>query len=372
MRMPVTVAHLVCSTGFYGAERWILTLARALDPARVRLLPVVVGSGEGADLVRQTFAAARCPAVQIAHGAKISVAAIRALRVLIRNRGVRVVHTHGFKADALGYLAARGAGVALVSTPHGWSADEGWRIALYEAVGRAFMKRCQRVYPLSGSLEADLLTRGFRRDRVRLVANAVDDEPLRPIFAEREAAGPRLRGMVLFVGRLIPAKGVFELVEGYARAALHGRPELRLVGDGPARPALQRRAAELGVGARVVFSGYVSDVREWLRRADALVLPSYSEGLPRVLMEAAAAGVPIVASDIAGVRQLIADDVNGLLVPRRDPGALAAALERLLADPALRRRLAGAARRTIDERHTAARQARAFEAEYLSLCGAAA
>jgi glycosyltransferase involved in cell wall biosynthesis len=142
---------------------------------------------------------------------------------------------------------------------------------------------------------------------------------------------------------------------------------LLLAGTGPAASELAQRAGALGLDGRVRLAGYVPDVVPILRQTWAVVLPSYSEGVPRVLMEACAAGVPIVASDIPGVRELIEHEQSGLLVPPRQRLPLARALERICADAALRRRLADGAQRVIARDFTAARQARRFAGEYRAL-----
>ena len=132
-------------------------------------------------------------------------------------------------------------------------------------------------------------------------------------------------------------KGAPLLLDAVARLAA-ARPGLRLtlVGDGPERPALEARAAELGLGARVAFTGYLTQdqVADTLARADALALPSFAEGVPVVLMEAMATGLPVVTTRIMGIPELVEDGVSGLLVPPGDLDALTAALDRLAGDPA--------------------------------------
>jgi glycosyltransferase involved in cell wall biosynthesis len=363
----LTVAQLVCPTGMYGAERWILTLARNLDQRKVSTVVVTFGSKPGALAVHRRFRESGVEAAHVDGRRKLSLAGVNELRCLMRERGVHVLHTHGFKADVLGYLAARGRPMALVSTPHGWSADEGWRIAAYERIGRVFARRFDRVYPLSAPLKADLLARGFRRDQVHVVRNAVEDGPLESVYRDRERHLGGHRGVILFVGRLAVSKGVLDLIGAFACAAIPPGTEVWMVGEGPARDLVLRRARSLGVASRVRLLGYVDDVRPALKAADVLVLPSYSEGIPRTLMEAGAAGVPTVASDILGVRELIEHERNGLLVPPRHPQLLAAALERIYADDGLRATIVRSARDVIQRHYTAARQAREFEGEYLRL-----
>jgi glycosyltransferase involved in cell wall biosynthesis len=158
---------------------------------------------------------------------------------------------------------------------------------------------------------------------------------------------------LLSVGRLEREKGHSVLLEAIARLSDRGIPvQLDLVGDGTLLDALRPRARELGVEDRVTFAGAVGQdrIQDHYRRADAFCLPSLGEGIPVVLMEALASGLPAVASNTMGIPELIEDGVTGLLVPAGRPDELAAAVERLAADPALRRALGERGRRkVIDE-----------------------
>ena len=156
---------------------------------------------------------------------------------------------------------------------------------------------------------------------------------------------------VVFVGRLDPVKGVPLLLEAFARArATHPEARLTIVGDGPARAALEARAQALGLGAAVAFLGYRAqdEVAGILAEVDMLVLPSFAEGLPVVLMEALASRIPVIASQVAGVPELVQDGVSGFVVPPGDLDTLTDRLCRLLADPALCARMGEAGRATVE------------------------
>jgi glycosyltransferase involved in cell wall biosynthesis len=130
------------------------------------------------------------------------------------------------------------------------------------------------------------------------------------------------------------------------------------VGEGPARAAVESEIGRLGLDAFVALTGDRDDVPELLATSDVFVLSSRSEGGPISVLEAMAAGLPVVASDVGGVREQVDEGVSGLLVPAGDPAALAAALERVLGDPQLRRDLGAAGRGLVRERFDLARQQR--------------
>lgn len=166
----------------------------------------------------------------------------------------------------------------------------------------------------------------------------------------RHRHGGELR--LLSVGRLEREKGHSVLLEALARVTERGiRSHLDLVGDGTGMESLQQRARELGIEDRVTFSGPVGQdrIREHYRRADVFCLPSLGEGIPVVLMEALATGLPAIASNTMGIPELVEHGVTGLLVPAGRPDELADGIERLAGDPSLRRRLGDAGRRKVIE-----------------------
>ena len=175
-----------------------------------------------------------------------------------------------------------------------------------------------------------------------------------PVALPPPAAKPREPGLVAFAGRCREGKGVFDLLDAVSEIA-PSQPALRLecAGDGDLG-RLVERAAALGIDERVRLRGWIGarERDDLLARASIFVLPSHAEALPVSLLEAMAAGCAVVASRVGGIPDLVEDGVNGLLVPARDPSALAAALRRLLDDPDLAARLGRAARATVAERYT--------------------
>ena len=177
---------------------------------------------------------------------------------------------------------------------------------------------------------------------------------------------------MLHVGRLVEKKGTAGLLRAFARVPA-GR--LAIIGEGPLRPALERLARELGLGERVRFLGVQApdDVAEWMRRAALLAAPSLTardgdaEGLPNVVVEAAASALPVVGSDHEGIPEAVADGTSGFVVPEGDVAALAARMAELLGDAALRRRLGAAGRALAEAKFDIKRQMRRLEERYDAL-----
>ena len=159
---------------------------------------------------------------------------------------------------------------------------------------------------------------------------------------------------ILCVGRLVPAKGQYVLVAAIRRLVkTTPNLRLRLVGDGPDREGLERAIAAANLGLHVVLEGSVNQdrIRDYYRRADIFVLASFAEGVPVVLMEAMAMEIPCISTFVAGIPELIRNEIDGILVPPSDDQALASAIKRLVDDSALRRRLGVAARRRVMEKY---------------------
>jgi glycosyltransferase involved in cell wall biosynthesis len=173
--------------------------------------------------------------------------------------------------------------------------------------------------------------------------------------------------VLLFVGRLSTQKGVSVLLD--ALALVPARWHLRIVGDGPERASLTAQAARLGIAERVTFHGWAQreELPALYRAADVFVFPSLDEGMPNVVLEALASGLPIVATRIAGNDQLVLPGENGTLVPPSDPHAFAAALAPLLTDPAARQRMAARSRALATERYSWASSAGKYDALFQSI-----
>jgi glycosyltransferase involved in cell wall biosynthesis len=367
-KRSVRVAHVHSATGVYGAERWTLTVLRHHDTRKVDASLVTIGSGDGA---KKLAALGEGLGLSVRHfdgSTGLSVKLVRDLRQFLIDTGVDIVHTHGFKSDVAAYFATMRLPIRRVSTTHGWCAGEGLRIRLYEAIGRVALRRFDRVYPVSAAQAEELEARwGFDAHRIRLLVNAVDTRMFDECFATRQARAIHAPFRVLFAGRLCRPKGLFDLVRAFAAARLDVDSRLLLAGEGPAQEAAARLAVSLGLNGRVQWVGGVNDIRPLMQQSDVVVLPSYSEGMPRILMESCAAGVPVIGSDIPGIRALIRDQQTGRLVRAGDVAGFAQALEDTARDPGTAHQMALNAHDFIVARHSAERLSRELEEEYRDL-----
>jgi len=281
-----------------------------------------------------------------------------ALRRVVREHRIDIVHTHDYKTDALGWSLARTDGVRSLATVHGWIRNT-MRERLYGVADRRLLAGFPLVLAVSERLRQTLVCAGVAPERVRRLLNGVDsrwfDATGVPRAVLRERLGlPADATVVGSVGRLGAEKRFDLLIEAAAR--LDPKPVVAIAGDGPCREALTRLAAERSIDLRLL--GHCDDVRGLYEALDVFVQSSDTEGIPNVLLEAMAMRTPIVATDVGGTSEIVSDAAHGLLVPRRDVRAMAEAVRRTLAETgATAERLARARRRVERELSFAARTA---------------
>ena len=260
----------------------------------------------------------------------------RLIRELCARFRPDVVHTHGHRPDLLDAGIARSMGAATVTTVHGSSRFRGMA-QLYELVQFAMFRRFDAVVAVSRPLVRSLSRFGVPRHRIHLVPNGWDGRaPGSDRHEARQALGaPPDRFLIGWVGRLIPVKAADVFLR--ALAELGDVPwSASVVGDGGERRRLEQLAARLGLRNRVAFPGSVYDAAGVFPAFDVFVLSSRTEGTPIVLFEAMAAGVPIVATRVGGVPDVVSPAEAALVAPD-DPGALAAAIRAVYHNPAAAR-----------------------------------
>ncbi len=360
------VVHLTASGFFGGPERQILGLSTHL-PARVRTTIASFREGGGCRAFLGHARAAGVTAVELAHDTPHFPAAVAEVAELLHDADVLLCH--GYKAALLGRPAARRAGVPAVAVSRGWT-WENWKVRAYTALDRAHLRLMDHVVAVSDGQAAKVRRAGVPSARLSVVRNSARLDafagPTDPTARAKLVGlfpGRAVERVVLAAGRFSPEKG-FDVLVDAAAVALAADPGAGLVvfGDGDLRPALEARIRRLGLTGRVVLPGFTADLDQLIPAADVAALPSRSEGLPNVLLEAGAAGMPAAATAVGGVPEVVIHGQTGLLVPPEDPAALGAAVARLLADAPLRRALGAAARERMHAHFTFAAQARAYEA----------
>ena len=319
------VVHVHRIRGIGGSERHLLTLLPAL--ADRGLEPVLIGLDDPAWDATDFYDALRVPAVRIRAPRDLDPLL---LARLVRSLRADIVHTHLVHADVYGGVAARVRGLPLVSTKHN---DDPFRTGAFRFVERGLARLAERIVTITDSLHRFTVDRvGIPAAKVETIHYGMDQLP--QAWGENPPndvpAGARV---LLAVARLTPQKGIDLAVR--ALATLPEDTVLVVLGEGPERARLEALARELGVGRRVFLPGRVPDVAAWLRRASLLVHPVRWEGFGLGVLEAMLAGLPVVATNVSSLPELVVDGETGLLVQPDDPSALALGIARALGEPQL-------------------------------------
>jgi len=336
--MSVRVLHVITRLTVGGSPENTVSTVVALERAGY-LCTLAVSFRESDDAVLEDARRRGCRLLDVPSlGREVAlVADVVALGKLVRLIGAErphIVHTHTSKAGFVGRLAARLARVpAVIHQPHGhvfYGYFGPRRTAVYTALER-------RARGIGRPAQYVTVPSGVPTARLRATA------PSRPVARARLGVEAQAY-LVAGFGRLVPIKGFDLLVEALPRLrAAVPSARLLLVGDGPERAALERRATALGVADRLHVTGVVRDVVTSLAAADVVAAPSRNEGMGRALVEAMALGIPVVGAAVGGIPAVIVDGECGRLVPPEDPAALARALMELGRDEPLRRKLGEAA-----------------------------
>jgi len=338
------ILHLIHSEGIYGAELILLYLAHEQQQQGHQ---PIIGSIRDPGTPETTFEALAASwgltVVPIRIVPRPTPAAIRKLLEISRGLQAEIVHSHGYKANILLGAQGRGRRPPMVSTLHGWTASRMFSFLwLYERLDRWALRHVDAVVVVTRAMLKLPALHGVAAARVHLIENGI------PALATRMAALAlrgaaevphslveltRRRPTLVGIGRLSAEKGFAGLIEAFGRAnRAHGdRYQLLLVGEGPERAALAECIAARGLQERVTLAGYVAGADRLLEAAAGFVMSSHTEGMPVVLMEALQWGVPVVATAVGAIPELLQDGRAGELVAPDDVDALTTALAALMA-----------------------------------------
>ncbi len=290
----------------------------------------------------------------------------------LEQRDTRHVHVHfaGSPTHVATLVAAFGTAAAPSGPPWSWSVSVHGPVEFTDLTASRLPQRLRQalfVTAISDFARSQLLALLPEHEwhKVRVVRCGIDPAAFRPAIGTGAGHGPV---RILYVGRLVALKGQPVLLDAVTRLAASGLDaELILVGDGPERHELELHAQRSGLNGRVTFAGALGqdEVRGHYARADVFCLPSFAEGVPVVLMEAMAAGLPVVTTRIAGVPELVEDGVEGLLTSPGRADQLEAALARLARDPDLRTAMGRRGRAKVESLHDIASTAAELSALHL-------
>ena len=359
------VLHIISSSGMYGAERVILNLSRRLNSSgHTAMLGIFQHSNQSENPLFDAAVAEGIASYLIPCRGQIDLSSVRALRSLVRSTGADVLHAHGYKADIYGRFAIRRREIPIVSTCHNWL-DTDIATRLYGYIDRFVLRRFSSVVAVSAGVERRLIRSGIPQKRVSIIRNGVEVDAFRCGESLKSGNDPLIVG---FAGRLSVEKGADLFLR--AAAAVHEKlPDVRFViaGEGPEREGLETLMDQLSLRAFVSMLGRCDDIAAFYASLNILTSTSRTEGMPMGLLEGMASCLPIVATDVGDVSNLVHDGETGFLVPSGDLGQIENGIIKLLRDSSLRDRF-GAAGRTLVAREFSAE---AMTKQYLDVYKAA-
>jgi glycosyltransferase involved in cell wall biosynthesis len=296
--------------------------------------------------------------------------AIEAIRKTIQSQNIDLLHSHGYKPDIYGFLAARGLGIPLIATCHLWTRQT-VAVRFYDFLGSLFLRRFDAVVAVSDVIAKSLRRSGIRESKISVIDNGIDLS----LFSQARAtlAGKINKGQRLVVGtagRLVAQKGLVYFLKA-AREVLLDFPNVIfvVVGDGPDRGKLEHMARELAIEQNVLFTGRCSDMPGAYASMDVFVLASIDEGMPMAILEALGSKRPVVATRVGAVPRLIIPEKTGLLVAPTDVHALKLAILKLLNDSSLRSQLGNAGEALVKRNHSNDLMARNYLKLYEQVAG---
>ncbi|MBL4711510.1 MAG: glycosyltransferase [Gammaproteobacteria bacterium] len=365
----INVLQFITPTGFYGAERWILALSNNLNPEKVRSDLVVTTENGRRPEILEHFNADKNQAFDIEMNGRFSLSAIRALVKLIKEREIDIIHTHGYKSDIMGLIAARLAGIKSISTPHGFGEPADIKLKAFIRLGKFALKFCDAVVPLSEQLMGEVREAGIAKKKLYFIRNAVDlkeVEQYRVNKSIKEKTDAKRR--IGYIGQMIPRKKIDHILNIYNQMWLENNNiEIQFLGDGSSRHEMEVLANTLPSAESIHFLGFRNDRLALLSQFDLFVMTSSDEGIPRCLMEAIAMEVPVAAYDIPGIDQLVMHNKTGLLAKYGDQETLKKYWTNLLTDEMQAKELAQQGRAFVNERYSGQRMADEYTTLYKDL-----
>jgi glycosyltransferase involved in cell wall biosynthesis len=376
LTQKANICHITKTTGVAGSERHLLTLLTSLDKAKFQttLILLVEQDKPLDDYVRQ-FEEGGVQVKRVLIRGDVDPLLIWELFRFLREESFDLVHTHLIHADLYGTLAAKLSGVPIiVSTKHNDNAFR--RHPLYAFLDRLASKFVDRSIVISDHLKRFFVkVEGLDPAKMTRIYYGLDPawvhvrslEQDKPVSAREELGIPPDAPLAGIIARLIPQKGHTYLLAAFAKA-IEALPEARLlvVGDGYLRGDLETQVGELQA-TRLIFTGWRDDIPRIMADLNLLILPSLWEGFGLVLLEAMVMGKPIVASRVSAIPEIVVDGVTGLLVPPRDPKALAEAIIALLQDREQAEAMGQAGRERVERYFSVQRMVQQTEALYEEL-----
>jgi glycosyltransferase involved in cell wall biosynthesis len=358
----VKVLHLISSGGMYGAENVVAALARDLQQmGHEASVGVIDNTHCPPNDVAKQFETRGLSVLSIPCRGRADRKTVQTIREILISKDIGLLHSHGYKADIYGYLAARKMALPLVATRHSQLAKQhGPAVRAYEILDIRLLRCFDAVVAVSSSIAEETRREGILPKKISTIPNGIDLSPFAQTSQERKLrAEGELR--IGTVGRLIEQKGIGYFLEA-ARVILNEFPRIHfvIVGDGPYRKNLVRLAKDLEIEGNVLFEGTLTDMASVYSTLDIFVLPSLEEGMPMAVLEALASQRAVVATSVGAIPELVIPGQTGILVRPGEAVELVEAVRSLIMNPALRQDLGKSGAKLVRARYSSELMSRSY------------
>ena len=369
----IRILHLTSSRGMYGAERVILNLIENTSHGKFDVyLSTLIDDREPHYELLEEVKKRNGKAIGIRCRKRIDLQAIRRLISFLKKNDINILHCHEEKSRFYGLIATRAERLSIIATNHNWTSPPKWFERFYEYLDAFILRFINRVVPVSDELSHRIRRFKIPTRLISVIPNGINLKEFHPekIAANyRESLGIKNEVKVIGnIGRLSVEKGQKILLQA-ARRTIDQYPDIcfLFVGDGPQEWELKQYAKSLAIDDKVIFTGFRKDISKIYSLLDVFALTSLHEGTPMVILEAMAMGVPIIATDVGGVANIIQDNKNGILLKPEDPRLVSRALLKLLRNPDVSERLSSKAYRHVKERYSVERMVSQYESIYVDI-----
>jgi L-malate glycosyltransferase len=359
--MKRRILHLITQLPTGGAERLLASVVKMLDPDRFEsIVCCIQARGNVAEEIEKSGVRVLCLNKMQKKGIDWQVVA--ELVKLIGAERIDLMHSHLYHANFYGRIAAWRAGIPAIASIHNTYVQRKWR---RQMINRFLGWKSAAVIAVSEDIRRDVLRYDHvATEKIFVLPNGIDldrvDTDITPEQAKTRIGISSDAIVIGCIGRLEEQKGHIHLLRAFSRLVsdrgMEQKINLRLVlvGDGRLHQQLEKAANQLGIANRVLMLGDRQDVAELLRAFDVFVMPSLWEGLSLAMLEAMAARLPVLISDVGGAAEVLGENEFGIRLPPGDENALTDSIRRLIGDPSLRRNLTEAARKRVEEHYSAA------------------
>lgn len=362
----MNVLHLIDSQGLYGAEHVLLNLLPSLQSCAINSTLGCMSSisSPGADVGKELIKLGT-PVIFLNETRKVSIKGLIAIYKAIKKTRADIIHVHGYKATILGGLISHLMRIPFLVTYHG-EAKQRPELSNYIRIETFILRYAKHVIAVSSNIRSELIDRGIRENMTSVIYNGIKDPLLNVSKVNSKTSDQSVH--LLCIGRLVLLKR-YDIIIDSVNMLRHDFPNIivSIAGSGPLTDILKHKANELDLNSHIKFLGHISETDGLYHKADIFLICSDTEGSPVTLIEAMAFSLPIIATSVGAIPEMVQNGVNAILVPPNDVKMITESIRLLITNPDLSRSLGKAARMRYLERFTSDVMAHAYFQRYNSV-----